>query len=257
MSFLEALILGILQGLTEFLPVSSSGHIELGKAILNVHPKDPLMFSVVVHFATAMSTIIIYRKDVVRIISGLTQFKKNEETLFSLKIVLSMIPAGIIGYFFDDALEVLFNENIVLVGSMLLVTAILLLVAEKIKSSDKEVGFGHAIIIGLAQAVALLPGISRSGATIATSLILGIKRPHAAQFSFLMVVPLIFGKIAKDLLDGNFGGDIPAMVLFAGFIAAFVTGLVACKWMVYLVKKSSLIGFSIYCFVVGMIALMW
>ena len=257
MSFLEALILGILQGLTEFLPVSSSGHIELGKAILNVHPKDPLMFSVVVHFATAMSTIVIYRKDVVRILSGLLQMKWNEETVFSTKIVLSMIPAGIIGYFFDDVLEVLFNENIVLVGSMLLVTALLLFLAEKIKTSDKEVGFGHAVIIGLAQAIALLPGISRSGATIATSLLLGIKRPHAAQFSFLMVVPLIFGKIAKDLMEGNFGGEIPGMVLFAGFVAAFVTGLMACKWMVYLVNKSSLIGFAAYCLVVGIVAIVW
>lgn len=256
MSSLEAILLGLIQGLTEFLPVSSSGHIELGKAILGVAPKDPLLFSVVVHFATALSTIVVFRKDISALLKGLFTPGDKEAFTFSAKIVLSMIPAALVGVLFNDALEVLFEGQVILVGAMLIITAVLLYVADRVKDTQKTVGFGHALIIGLAQAVAILPGISRSGATIATSVLLGIERGKAARFSFLMVVPLILGKMAKDLLGGDIqpeaGGWMP-MVL--GFVAAFVTGIIACNWMIALVRKSQLKYFAVYCLLVGITAI--
>jgi undecaprenyl-diphosphatase len=203
MNNLDAFILGVIQGLTEFLPVSSSGHLELGKAILGDTsvPEESLMFTVVVHFATALSTIVVFRKDIIEILSGLFSFKWNEETQFSAKIVLSMIPAVIVGLFFEEQLEALFGGNIMLVGCMLLVTAVLLYFADRAKDTQKNVTFSNAFIIGVSQAVAMIPGISRSGATISTSVLLGNDKSKAARFSFLMVIPLIFGKIAKDLMD--------------------------------------------------------
>lgn len=258
MDALDALILGIIQGLTEFLPVSSSGHLELGKAILGDEslPKNSLLFTVVLHFATALSTLVVFRKDVGRIINGLLKFHKNEETEFALKILISMIPAGVVGYFFESQLEFLFGGNILLVGSMLLVTALLLVLADRAKKTDQNVTYMHAFIIGIAQAFALLPGVSRSGATIATSVLLGDDRGEAARFSFLMVVPLILGKVAKDILEGDLSQDSPAVLaLSIGFVAAFFTGLVACTWMIRLVKQSKLTYFALYCTVVGLIAI--
>ena len=254
MNYLEALILGIIQGLTEFLPVSSSGHLELGKYILgnDAIPKESLTFTVVLHFATALSTIVIFRKEVLEILQGLFQFKWNEQTKFSLKIVLSMVPAVIIGLMFEKQLEAFFNGNLLLVGAMLLVTAFLLLFADKAKNTTKEVTNTTAIIIGISQAIAMLPGISRSGATISTSVLLGIDRTKAAKFSFLMVVPLIFGKVAKDVLGGELtteSADIGYLTI--GFLAAFISGLFACTWMISLVKKSKLSYFAIYCAIVG------
>lgn len=258
MSFIEAIILGIVQGLTEFLPVSSSGHLELGKAILGDTslPQESMMLTIVLHFATALSTLVIYRKEVGRIIAGLFQFSYNEETRFSIKIILSMIPAAAIGILFNDEIEQLFNRQIVLVGIMLWITGLLLFVADRAKNTLREVSFFHSIIIGVSQAIAILPGISRSGATISTSVLLGIDRTQAASFSFLMVVPLILGKIAKDLLDGavHLSND-QLEVLAAGFIAAFVTGLIACKWMISLVRNAQLTYFAYYCFVVGTLAI--
>ena len=258
MNNLDALILGVIQGLTEFLPVSSSGHLELGKAILGDTsvPEESMMFTVVVHFATALSTIVVFRKDIVEILSGLFSFKWNEETKFSAKIVLSMIPAVIVGLFFEEQLEALFGGNIMLVGCMLLVTAVLLYFADRAKDTQKNVTFSNAFIIGLSQAVAMIPGISRSGATISTSVLLGNDKSKAARFSFLMVIPLIFGKIAKDLMDGALTtqtGNVSVLVI--GFVAAFVAGLVACTWMIKLVKKSKLSWFAIYCLIVGVIAI--
>lgn len=252
---ISAIILGIVQGLTEFLPVSSSGHIELTKAILGDDSigEQSMLMTVVLHAATALSTIVVFWKDIVEIFKGLFQFKNNEAFQFSLKIVLSMIPAAAVGLLFEDALEALFERQILLVGAMLLVTGLLLLLADRAKSTDKSVGFKEALIIGLSQAVAILPGISRSGATISTSVLLGIDREKAARFSFLMVVPLILGKMTKDLLDGDFTSTATELVpLSAGFAASFVTGLVACTWMISLVKNSKLYYFSIYCFLVGM-----
>jgi len=256
---LEAIILGIIQGLTEFLPVSSSGHIELAQELMpgSVQEEDMLM-TVILHAATALSTIVIFRKDIMEILRGLFSFKKNEETMFSLKIVLSMIPAAFVGLFFEDAIESLFTDNILLVGSMLLVTGVLLFLADKAKNTTKSVGILDALIIGLAQAIAILPGISRSGATISTSVLLGVDRSKAARFSFLMVVPLIMGKMAKDILDGALtAGSVDAVYLSAGFIAAFLTGLLACTWMIKLVKRSELKWFAIYCLVIGVVAIIY
>lgn len=260
MSIIEAIILGIVQGLTEFLPVSSSGHLEIVKAIFGNEDVGELsmMTTVVLHFATALSTIVVFRKDVAAIFKGLFQFKMNDELMFSLKIILSMIPAAFVGFFFDDVIDSFFHSQILLVGFMLLLTGLILFLADKAKNTDKDVSFKNALIIGIAQAIAILPGISRSGATIGTSVLLGIDREKSARFSFLMVVPLIFGKIVKDLLDGGFSGDnIPVLSLSLGFIAAFITGLIACTWMIAIVKKSKLTYFSIYCFIVGTIAIVW
>jgi undecaprenyl-diphosphatase len=254
MGFWEALILGIIQGLTEFLPVSSSGHLELGKVLLGDEslPEESLLFTVVVHAATALSTVVVFRKDILEILKGLFQFKWNEESQFSVKIIVSMLPATVIGILFNDQIEALFNRQILLVGAMLVLTGLLLFLADRAKRSEKTVGFGHAFIIGISQAIAILPGISRSGATISTSVLLGIDREKAARFSFLMVVPLILGKIAKDLMDGNISSELTnVMPLAVGFTAAFISGLVACTWMISLVKKSQLRYFSYYCFVVG------
>lgn len=258
MTVFEAIILGIVQGLTEFLPVSSSGHLEIASVLLGSAslPEENLLFTVVVHFATALSTIVVFRKDIAQILRGLFQFKWNEETAFSFKIILSLIPATVIGLLFEEELEQLFGGKIIFVGSMLLVTALLLFLADKAKNTGKSVSTAHAIIVGLAQAVALLPGISRSGATISTSVLLGIDKEKAARFSFLMVLPLIIGKIGKDILDGvltheseNFG------TMAVAFIAAFISGLLACSWMIQLVKKSKLTFFSVYCLIVGLIAI--
>ena len=258
MSELDALLLGIIQGLTEFLPVSSSGHLELGKAILGDTslPSESLLFTVVVHFATALSTIVVYRKDILDILKGLFQFKWNDDLKFSLKIILSMIPAAVVGVLFDEEIEALFNGNILFVGFMLIVTALLLWLADKAKDTNKIVSFPNALTIGISQAIAILPGISRSGATISTAVLLGIDKTKAARFSFLMVVPLILGKIAKDIMSGDITTTSSNnLVLIIGFTSAFVAGLVACTWMIKLVKKSKLSYFAIYCLVVGLIAI--
>ncbi|MGK0494485.1 MAG: undecaprenyl-diphosphatase [Maribacter sp.] len=260
MEILDAIILGVIQGLTEFLPVSSSGHLELGKAIIgdNSVPEESLLFTVILHFATALSTIVVFRKDVWEILSGLFQFKWNEESQFSVKIIISMLPAVFVGLFFEEQLEAFFGGNIRFVGFMLLITAVLLYFADKAKDTNKKVSSATAFIVGISQAIAMLPGISRSGATISTSVLLGVDKSKAARFSFLMAVPLIFGKIAKDLLNGDltFNGE-NNVAMGAGFIAAFVAGLAACTWMIKLVRKSKLSYFAIYCLIVGLIAIVY
>ncbi len=259
MDFLEAILLGIVQGLTEFLPVSSSGHLEIVKYILNDESiqKQSLLFTVFLHFGTAISTVIVFFKDIVDIFKGL--FSKNKESIqFSLKIILSMIPAAVVGVLFDDYIEAFFNKKILLVACMLLITGLLLFVADKAKTTEKHVSCWDAIWIGVAQMVAILPGISRSGATISTSVLLGIDRYRAARFSFLMVVPLIFGKMAKDLLSGDFNVSSELGIeLIIGFFAALITGYFACTWMINLVKKSKLKYFSYYCFIVGIVVISW
>ncbi len=258
MEVLDAILLGIVQGLTEFLPVSSSGHLELGKAILGDRsiPEESLLFTVVLHFATALSTLVVFRKDVWEIIRGLFQFKWNEETQFALKIVISMIPAVLVGLFFEKQLASFFGGHTRFVGFMLLVTAVLLYFADKAEETDKKVTNGKALIIGISQAVAMLPGISRSGATISTCVLLGVDKTRAARFSFLMVVPLIFGKIAKDMLEGELSFHSGQTVAIgSGFIAAFIAGLIACTWMIRLVRRSKLTYFAIYCVIVGLIAI--
>ena len=242
MEIIDAILLGIVQGLTEFLPVSSSGHLELGKAILGdqMVPEESLLFTVVLHFATALSTIVIFRKDILEILKGLFSFKWNEDTQFVAKIALSMIPAVIIGFTYESEFSDLFGGNIKLVGFMLIVTALLLYLADKARQTDKKVSFKDALVIGFAQAIAMLPGISRSGATISTSVLLRNDKAKAARFSFLMVVPLIFGKIAKDLINGEISFQAENItILSVGFLAAFISGLIACTWMIKLVKKVS------------------
>jgi undecaprenyl-diphosphatase len=258
METVDAIVLGVIQGLTEFLPVSSSGHLELGKAVLgdNSVPEESLLFTVVLHFATALATVVVFRKDILELLKGLFSFKWNEETQFALKIVASMVPAVIVGLFFEEQLESLFNGNIILVGFMLIITGLLLFLAGRAKHTGKDITWKDAVIIGVSQAIAMLPGISRSGATISTSVLLGNDRAKAARFSFLMVVPLIFGKIAKDILSGDISLENTASSpLILGFVAAFVTGLIACTWMISLVRKAKLHYFSYYCFAVGIIAI--
>lgn len=260
MDTIDAIILGIIQGLTEFLPVSSSGHLELGKAILgdNSIPEESLLFTVVLHFATALSTIVIFRKDVWEIIKGLFSFQWNEETQFSLKIIISMIPAALVGLLLEDFMEVFFDGAIIIVGIMLLVTAVLLYLADMAKTTAKGVSYRSAFVIGMAQMVAMLPGISRSGATISTAVLLGIDKTKSARFSFLMVVPLILGKVAKDIFSGDISFESAQIgAMGAGFVAAFLAGLIACTWMIKLVRQSKLTYFAIYCLVVGLIAIGW
>ena len=211
-----------------------------------------------VHAATALSTIVIFRKDVASVTAGLFQFKKNESFRFSLYIVLSMIPAAFVGLFFNDAIEALFDSNVLLVGSMLLVTAVLLIITDFMPSGEKPLNMVNTLIVGIAQAIAILPGISRSGATISTAVILGISRGEAARFSFLMVVPLILGKMAKDLMDAKISMEGDMLVpLIAGFISAFVVGLFACQWMISLVRNSKLRYFAYYCIIVGIAAILF
>ena len=262
-SIFAAILLGIIQGLTEFLPVSSSGHLEITTFILEHFgseglPEENILMTVVLHAATALSTLFIFRDEVAQIFRGLLQFKWNEEFRFSLKIIISMVPAAVVGVLFDKQIDALFGGRILLVGSMLIVTGLLLFVADKAKNTTQSVSFGQSLIIGIAQAIAILPGISRSGATISTSVILGIDREKAARFSFLMVVPLIFGKMAKDILSGEMASESAALIpLLAGFVAAFITGLIACKWMISVVKKSQLKYFSYYCFTIGILAIIF
>lgn len=351
MSVIEAIILGIIQGLTEFLPVSSSGHLELAKVIFgeDLESGESLLFTIVLHAATALSTIVIFRKDIAEIFKGLFPLKWNDESKFALKIIISMIPAALVGFFLESEINEFFNGNIVLVGSMLIITGLLLFLADKNMNTTRDVSFVKSLIIGISQAIAILPGISRSGATISTSVLLGVDRTKAARFSFLMVVPLILGAMTvkvkdyKDLRDFNMlsvqerthdimdnleigsltteeaqnlqkalhgkeiawekikssGIDVkqgmdqlrlsfqstlerlelPEKIilqiqneeyagirsiqqtsfinLLMGFIAAFLTGMLACNWMIALVKRSKLVYFSVYCVLVGIAAITW
>jgi len=258
MGWFEALVLGIIQGLTEFLPVSSSGHLEIGKVLMNVDAEKSLIFTVVVHGATVLSTIVVFWKDIVGIFSGLLKFQWNEDTQYVAKIALSMIPVVIIGLFFKDQVDALFNGNMIIVGAMLLVTALLLTFTYYAKERHGNITFKNAFVIGLAQAMAVMPGISRSGSTIATGLLLGNKKEQVTRFSFLMVLVPIIGANLKDIMDYSEApgeGSVSALALIVGFIAAFVVGFLACKWMVGIVKKGKLIYFALYCALVGLVAL--
>ncbi len=259
MNWIEALILGIIQGLTEFLPVSSSGHLEIGKVILGVNAEKSLIFTVVVHGATVLSTIVIFRKDILKLLQGLFAFKWNEETQYIAKIAISMIPVLILGFTFADELQSLFTGNMALVGSMLMVTALLLTFSYYAKQREKEISYMDSFVIGIAQALAVLPGVSRSGATISTGLLLKNKKDGIARFSFLMVLVPIIGANLKDMMDGNLSSnsDVSVTALIVGFIAAFISGLLACNWMIGIVKKGKLIYFALYCFVVGSGALIY
>jgi undecaprenyl-diphosphatase len=258
MNWLEALILGIVQGLTEFLPVSSSGHLELGRAIFNLGAEEDLTFAIVVHGATVLSTIVVFFKELLKLIAESLSFKKNPSSQYLLKLLISMIPVVIVGFFFRDFVEQFFTGNVIFVGSMLILTSVLLIASNYAKDKGKEISYIDSFIIGIAQAVAVLPGLSRSGATISTGLLLGNKKDEMAKFSFLMVLIPIIGVNILDIISGNISADISTatLPLVIGFLSAFITGLMACKWMIRIVKKGKLLYFGIYCFVIGIIAIL-
>ncbi|MCL4111623.1 UNVERIFIED_CONTAM: hypothetical protein GTU68_002039 [Idotea baltica] len=259
MSIIEAIILGIIQGLTEFLPVSSSGHIELGKAILSVETEEDLLFSLLVHLATVLAIFIIFRKDIFSLLKALFSFKWNEKTKYIAMILLSALPVMLVGLLFKSELEALFQGRVLLVGCMLLLNGFILQLSRLEKPETKPLTFSKVLVIGLAQAFAVLPGISRSGSTIATALACGISREEAARFSFLIVLIPIVGASFLELLDFssivNFNQQI--IPYSAGFIAAFISGLFACTLMLKIVKKGGITVFSIYCWLAGLIAIAW
>lgn len=259
MNWLEALILGIIQGLTEFLPVSSSGHLELGKAILGVNAEKSLIFTVVVHGATVLSTIVVFYRDIWQLLRGLFAFRWNEETQYIAKIFLSMVPVIFLGLFFKEEIEQFFTGNVLFVGSMLIITSLLLMSTYIVKTNERKISFVDSFVIGIAQAFAVLPGISRSGSTISTGLLLGNRKANIARFSFLMVLIPIIGANFKDIYDGSAqaADGVGGFALLVGFIAAFVSGLLACKWMIGIVKKGKLVYFAIYCFIIGSAAVVY
>lgn len=257
MSELEAIILGFVQGLTEFLPVSSSGHLTIGKEILGIESSN-LTFEVVVHAATVSSTIVVFWKEIISLLAGFLKFKMNEETKYLLKIGVSMIPVFIIGMFFKEHVEALFGSGMLVVGISLLVTATLLMLTGMVKPMEHPLTYKNAFIVGIAQAVAVLPGLSRSGSTIATGMMLGIKKEDVAKFSFLMVLIPVLGEAFLELVSGEFAiaaSEINTLPLVLGFISAFISGLFACKFMISIVKRAKLKYFAIYCAVAGLFCL--
>lgn len=256
MSVFQAILLGIIQGLTEFLPISSSGHLEIGHAVLNIHDQNNLLFILTVHLATVLSTIVVFRNDIGELLKDLFKFEWNTSTKYISMILLSTLPIIIVGVFFKTQIESFFTGNLFFVGCMLLVTACLLTLTVYVKKSDKKVNYPKALIIGIAQMFAVLPGISRSGATIATGLLLGIKKEEVARFSFLMVLIPIIGAAFLDVISGDITAESVNLVNLAiGFVAAFVTGVLACSWMIKIVKRGKLIYFAIYCALIGLIAI--
>ena len=261
MTWFEALILGLVQGLTEYLPVSSSGHLAIGQALFGMNDgADNLMFTVVVHVATILSTIVVLWSEIDWILKGLFKFKLNDETKYVLNIIVSMIPVGVVGLLFKDQVEEIFGSGLLVVGCCLLITAALLTFSYYAKPRQKEhISMKDAFIIGLAQAVAVLPGVSRSGSTIATGLMLGNNKKSLAQFSFLMVIPPILGEALLDIMKmvtgENVMGGIDTLPVIVGFVAAFLAGCVACKWMINIVKRGKLIYFGIYCAIVGVVTI--
>lgn len=260
MGILEALILGLVQGFTEFLPVSSSGHLAIGSALFGLNGEENLTFAIAVHAGTVFSTLFILWKEIAWIFKGLFKIEWNDETKYAISIIVSMIPVGIAGVFFKDEVEVIFNGGLWMVGTMLLLTACLLTFSYYYKPRQKEsISLKDAFIIGISQAVAIAPGLSRSGATIATGLILGNNKAKVAQFSFLMVLAPIIGEVLLDLMKGEFteGTAIPIVSLIVGFLAAFVSGSIACKWMIDIVKRGKLIYFAIYCAIAGIASIIY
>ena len=258
MNEIDAIILGVIQGLTEFLPVSSSGHLEITRELLNTNqlPSDNLLMTSVLHFATALSTILVFRKDIYDLIKGLFDKENKSSKSYIIKILIAIVPAGLVGFLLSDEIEFLFSGNMILVGIMLIITGTLLFLTKILKTKNFKISSVHALIIGLSQAFAVIPGISRSGATICTSLFLGNNKSEAAKFSFLIVIPVIFGAILKDVLSGDiFYNEIKISILIIGFISSFLTGVLACKLMLKIVANNNLIYFSFYCFVLGIISI--
>jgi len=287
MDWIEALILGIVQGLTEYLPVSSSGHLAIGQALFGMQDgEENLMFTVAVHVATILSTLVVLWKEINWIVKGVfkaaskreqnqvclssaereqarpkVKFEMNEETKYFLNILVSMIPVGIVGLFFKDQVEEIFGSGLLIVGCCLLLTAALLIFSYYARPRQKEhISWKDALVIGIAQACAVLPGLSRSGSTIATGLMLGNKKEKLAQFSFLMVIPPILGEALLDVMKAMKGeavmGSIGTVPLLVGFLAAFLSGCLACKWMIDIVKRGKLIYFGVYCAIIGVVTIL-
>lgn len=264
MNWWQAIILGLVQGLTEFLPVSSSGHLAIGREILGAGAAEDLVFEVAVHAATVLATIVVFRKQIWRLLCGLFKFEYNDETDYILKICVSMIPVFVVGMFFKDYVEALFSSLLV-VGAALLVTALLLFLSDTVRAVRSEVkeerngiSYLQAFIVGLGQACAVVPGLSRSGTTISTGILCGVKREAVAQFSFLMVLIPILGEAFLDLVGGDFSASaVGTLPLALGFAAAFISGLFACKVMIALVKKARLKWFALYCAVVGVAVILF
>lgn len=259
MELWEAIVLGVIQGLTEFLPVSSSGHLEIANALFGIKESNNLAFTVAVHGATVLSTIVVFWHEIGRLLGGLFRFKMNEETRFVINICISMIPVLLVGLFFKDQVEALFTSNMTLVGSMLLLTAVLLTFSQYAPRRNRMMTPRSALMMGVAQAVAVLPGLSRSGSTISTGLMMGVKPEEVTKFSFLMVLIPILGMNFLDIVGGDFnaGDSVDSLNLIAGAVAAFITGTLACKWMIGIVKRGKLIYFAIYCLIVGSGALIY
>jgi undecaprenyl-diphosphatase len=256
MNWLQALILGIVQGLTEFLPVSSSGHLEIAKSLFGVDPEASFFFTIAVHGATVLSTLIVFRKEIVSLINGFFKFRKSEEMTYTLKLLFSMIPVMITGLLLKKPIESLFNENLFFIGLMLLATSLMLALAHFVKKRERDITFKDALIIGLAQAVSVIPGISRSGSTIATGLLIGNKKDEIAKFSFLMVLLPVLGANFLEIVSGDAAKNTVGFgVILIGFIAAFISGYLACKWMITLVRRSKLIWFAIYCAIIGSLSI--
>ncbi len=257
MSWLEALILGLVQGLTEFLPVSSSGHLEIGKVLLDVEAKKDLSFSIVVHGATVLSIIVVFFSDIKKLVVDFFKFEWNESTKYISKIFVSMIPIGIVGIFFKDYVQSFFTGNLILVGSMLLITATLLAITIIVKKHNKDIGYKEAIVMGIAQIFTVLPGISRSGTTIATGLLMGGKKENVTRFSFLMVIIPILGASFLDIVTKPEAADvvIEPVPLLIGFLAAFLSGIFACRTLLGIVKRGKLHYFAVYCALAGLVAI--
>jgi len=257
MNWFEALILGLIQGLTEFLPVSSSGHLEIAKSLFGVNPEASFYFTVAVHGATVLSTIVVFRREIVTLARGTLKFRMNDETSYVLKIIVSMIPIGVAGLLLKEPIERMFNSNMVFVGLMLLITSLLLAGAHFIRKRNRTISYLDAFIIGIAQAFAVIPGISRSGATIATGLMIGNSKDKIARFSFLMVLVPVIAANLLEIVTGEISNDSSGIgIILIGFCAAFVAGYLACRWMVELVKRSKLIWFSMYCVIIGLLAVL-
>lgn len=255
MEIWEAIVLGVVQGLTEFLPVSSSGHLELANYLFGIEEPSNLQFTIVVHAATVLSTIVVFARELLKLIRGVFKFRMNDETIFVINLIISMVPIAFVGLMFGDQVEALFTSNIRLVGAMLIVTAALLSFAHYAKPRQRPVTPKSAFVIGLAQAVAVIPGLSRSGSTISTGLMLGVKREEVSKFSFLMVLVPVIGANLLEAIKMPAGESMPAGVLLAGFLAAFLTGTLACRWMIKIVNRGKLIWFAVYCVVAGAAAI--
>jgi undecaprenyl-diphosphatase len=257
MNLLEAIVLGLIQGLTEFLPVSSSGHLELGKYLFGIDPEANFYFSIAVHGATVLSTLFVLWKEISDLFKGLFKFKLNEETRYIIKLIISMIPVGITGLFMQDIAEKFFAGNMISLGIQFLISALFLALAMVIKPKERTMTYLDSFIIGIAQALSVLPAISRSGATIATGIMLGNKKSEIAKFSFLMVLVPVIGANTLELTSGDFTKEGTSfLVIAAGFLVAFISGYLACKWMINIVKKGNLKWFAVYCILIGIYSIL-